>query len=58
MGWKHFPNSNHNVQKDAKFTLIKQITETETFTTTEKLRPLLNFWITENTLTRWFEPRT
>ena len=30
---KHFKNSNHNFQRDAKFTLIGQITKT--FTTTE-----------------------
>ena len=44
---KHFQNSNHNFQRDAKFTLIEQITKS--FTTTEQLRLLLkkreNFWI-------------
>ena len=44
---KHFQNSNHNFQRDAKFTLIEQITKS--FTTTEHLRLLLkkqeNFWI-------------
>ena len=43
---KHFQNSNHNFQKDAKFTLIEQITKS--FTTGEQLRLLLkkqeNFW--------------
>ena len=58
---KHFQNSNHNFQRDAKFTLIEQITKS--FTTTEQLRLLLkkreNFWIlTKNTLPRWFESRT
>ena len=44
---KHFQNSNHNFQRDAKFTLIEQITKS--FTTIEQLRLLLkkreNFWI-------------
>ena len=44
---KHFQNSNHNFQGNAKFTLIEQITKT--FTTTVQLRLLLknreNFWI-------------
>ena len=44
---KHFQNSNHNFQRDAKFTLIEKITKS--FTTTEELRLLLkkreNFWI-------------
>ena len=44
---KYFQNSNHNFQRDAKFTLIEQITKS--FSTTEKLRLLLkkqeNFWI-------------
>ena len=44
---KHFQNSNHNFQRDAKFTLIEQITKP--FTTTEQLRLLLkkrrNFWM-------------
>ena len=44
---KHFQNSNHNFQRDAKFTLIEQITKS--FTKTEQLRLLLNkrknFWI-------------
>ena len=44
---KHFQNSNHNFQRDAKFTLTAQITKS--FTTTEQLRLLLkkreNFWI-------------
>ena len=44
---KHFQNSNHKFQRDAKFTLIEQITKT--FATTTPLRLLLkkweNFWI-------------
>ena len=44
---KHLQNSNHNFQRDAKFTLMQQITKS--FTTTEQLRLLLkkreNFWI-------------
>ena len=44
---KYFQNSNHNFQRDAKFTLIEQITKS--FTTTEQLRLLLkkqeNSWI-------------
>ena len=44
---KHFRNSNQNFQRDAKFSLVEQITKT--FTATEQLRLLLkkreNFWI-------------
>ena len=44
---KHFQNSNHSFQRDAKFTLIEEITKT--LTTTEQLPLLLkkreNFWI-------------
>ena len=36
---KYFQNSNHNFQRDAKFTLTEQITKS--FTTTEQLRLLL-----------------
>ena len=36
---KHFQNSNHNFQRDAKFTLIEQIVKN--FTTIEQLRLLL-----------------
>ena len=36
---KHFQNSNHNFQRDAKFTLIEEITKS--FTTIEQLRLLL-----------------
>ena len=47
LAWKHFQNSNHNFQRDAKFTLIEVITKS--FITTEQLRLLLkkqeNFWI-------------
>ena len=44
---RHFQNSIHEFQRDAKFTLIKKITNT--FTTTEQLPLLLkkqeHFWI-------------
>ena len=36
---KYFQNSNHNFQRDAKFTLIEQITKT--FISTEQLWLLL-----------------
>ena len=38
----HFQNSNHNFQRDAKFTLIEQIMKS--FTTTKQLRLLLKKW--------------
>ena len=44
---KHFQNSNHNFQRDAKFILIEQIMKS--FTNTKQLQLLLkkreNFWI-------------
>ena len=58
----HFQNSNHNFQRDAKFTLIEQITKSfyyyRTVTTTSKETGKLLDSKTKNTLHRWFESRT